>query len=72
LTEEERLVMECMIAEMPTKAIAAKLVLSTRTVERRMLAVLQKMQVNGVAELAAVIASLRLPQLPPAAPREPD
>jgi two-component system response regulator FixJ len=61
LTEEEQLVMECMIAELPTKAIAAKLVLSTRTVERRMLAVLQKMQVSGVAELAAVIASLQPP-----------
>jgi FixJ family two-component response regulator len=72
LTQEERLVMECMIAELPTKAIAAKLVLSTRTVERRMLAVLQKMQVNGVAELAAVIASLPPPHWPPIAPREPD
>ncbi len=68
LTDEERLVMECMIAELPTKAIAAKLVLSTRTVERRMLAVLQKMQVGGVAELAAVIASLPPPPCPPISP----
>jgi two-component system response regulator FixJ len=72
LTEDERLVMDFMIAELPTKAIAAKLVLSTRTVERRMLAVLQKMQVSGVAELAALIASLPSPHLPPVAPSKPD
>jgi FixJ family two-component response regulator len=67
LTAEERLVMDCMIAELPTKAIAAKLVLSTRTVERRMLAVLQKMHVSGIAELAALIASLP-PHFPQDAP----
>jgi two-component system response regulator FixJ len=71
LTAEERSVMECMIAELPTKAIAAKLVLSTRTVERRMLAVLQKMQVSGIAELAALIASLP-PHLPPDTPPQLD
>ena len=72
LTEDERLVMDYMIAELPTKAIAAKLVLSTRTVERRMLSVLQKMQVSGVAELAALIASLPSPPPPPVAPSSPD
>jgi two-component system response regulator FixJ len=68
LTDEERQVMDCMLAEMPTKAIATKLVLSTRTVERRMLSVQQKMQVSGVAELAALIATLQPPPLPPAPP----
>jgi len=67
LTEEEQQVMECMIAELPTKAIAAKLVVSTRTIERRMLSVLQKMQVSGVAELASLMASLP----PPTAPNAP-
>lgn len=64
LTDDERQVMDCMMAELPTKAIAAKLLVSTRTVERRMLAVLHKMQVGGVAELAALMASLP-PRLPP-------
>jgi len=72
LTEDERLVMEHMIAELPTKAIAAKLILSTRTVERRMLSVLQKMQVSGVAELAALIASLPSPPMAPVAALQPD
>jgi two-component system response regulator FixJ len=71
LTDEERQVMECMIAELPTKAIASKLILSTRTVERRMLSVLQKMQVSGVAELAALMASLQPPPLAPGAPQPP-
>jgi two-component system response regulator FixJ len=66
LTEEERQVMECMIAELPTKAMAAKLVVSTRTVERRMLSVLRKMQVSGVAELAALMATLPPPAVPDA------
>jgi two-component system response regulator FixJ len=65
LTDEEREVMACMLAEMPTKAIAAKLVMSTRTVERRMLSVQQKMEVSGVAELAALMASLQSLSLPP-------
>jgi two-component system response regulator FixJ len=70
LSDEERQVMNCMLAELPTKAIAAKLVVSTRTIERRMLSVLQKMQVSGVAELAALMASL-LPPVPPGAPPGP-
>jgi two-component system response regulator FixJ len=61
LSDEERQVMEFMLAELPTKAIAAKLVVSTRTVERRMSSVQQKMQVSGVAELAALMASLPPP-----------
>jgi two-component system response regulator FixJ len=64
LTDDERQIMECMIAELPTKAIAAKLILSTRTVERRMFSVLQKMQVSGIAELAALMASLQPPPFP--------
>jgi FixJ family two-component response regulator len=71
LTDEEREIMECMLAEMPTKTIAAKLVMSTRTVERRMLSVQQKMQVSGVAELAALMASLQSLPLPPLAGQSP-
>ena len=72
LTDDERQIMECMIAELPTKAIAAKLILSTRTVERRMFSVLQKMQVSGVAELATLMASLQPPPFPSFAPEAHD
>ncbi|MCA9247034.1 MAG: response regulator transcription factor [Planctomycetales bacterium] len=60
LTEDERDVMECMVAGLPNKTIANKLALSSRTVDRRRHAVLTKMQVSSVPELAALVARLDL------------
>jgi two-component system response regulator FixJ len=60
LTDEERSVSECVIAGLPNKAIAAKLGLSLRTVDRRRQAVLTKMSVHSVTELATLVAQLKV------------
>jgi len=64
LSEAEQLVMDRMLAQMPNKAIANELDMSPRTVDRRRSSVLQKMGVEGIAELAAILASLRAMELP--------
>lgn len=57
LTDEELQVMECMLADRPNKAIAHVLDLSMRTVDRRRRAVLDKMKVKSVPELALLIGT---------------
>jgi two-component system, LuxR family, response regulator FixJ len=65
LSDEERDVMEAMLAGKPNKAISAALTISLRTVDRRRQSVLEKMQAGSVAELASMMAVLA-PQNPPA------
>ena len=60
LTEEERGVMECMLADKPNKAIAAELSLSLRTVDRRRQTVLEKLAVESIPEMAILIGSAHL------------
>jgi two-component system response regulator FixJ len=59
LTEEEREVLEQLIAGLPNKSIAAKLVVSPRTVDRYRQSVLRKMQVGTIPELASLMAPLQ-------------
>lgn len=58
LTEDERRVMDFMVKGLPNKAIAMRLDLSMRTVDRRRNAVLTKMNVGSVSELVAVVTKL--------------
>ncbi len=64
LTEDERRVMECMLTGQPNKAVAHRLELSMRTVDRRRQAVLEKMGVRTAPELALLLGATRLSQLP--------
>ncbi len=59
LSEDEREVMECMVAGLSNKAIAFKLALSPRTLDRRRSSILQTMGVESVVELAAMLERLR-------------
>lgn len=59
LTDDERRVMDFMVAGLPNKAIAMRLDLSLRTVDRRRSSVLTKMGVGSVSELAAVVTRLK-------------
>lgn len=59
LTEDERAVLDCMIAGLPNKAIAMRLGLSMRTLDRRRQGVLTKMAVQSPTALAALVAQLR-------------
>jgi two-component system response regulator FixJ len=56
LSSEEDAVMQLMLAGKPNKCISSKLDLSMRTVDRRRQAVLTKMQVESVPELAILIS----------------
>jgi two-component system response regulator DctR len=56
--------MECMLTGQPNKAIAHRLGLSMRTVDRRRQAVLEKMGVRTAPELALLLGSTRLTQPP--------
>ncbi len=60
LSGEERQVMECMLADRPNKAIAQSLDLSMRTVDRRRRAVLDKMKVKSIPELALLLGTAGL------------
>ena len=60
LTDDERDVLEFMITGVPNKTIAARLTLSARTVDRRRNAVLTKMGVGSVSELAALVTQFNL------------
>lgn len=60
LSEGERAVMQAMLSDEPNKAIAHKLDLGMRTIDRRRRAVLEKMGVSSVIELSRVLASLPL------------
>ncbi len=59
LSEDEREVMECMVAGWSNKVIAHKLALSPRTLDRRRSSILQTMGVESVVELASMIERLR-------------
>ncbi len=59
LSEDEREVLECMVAGLSNKAIAFKLALSPRTLDRRRQTILQTMEVESVVELAALVERLR-------------
>jgi two-component system response regulator FixJ len=65
LSTEEQQVMEFMLADRPNKAIAHSLDLSMRTVDRRRRAVLDKMNVKSIPELALLMgtAGLNKPEL---------
>lgn len=60
LTAEERNVLAQLLAGQPNKAIAHTVSMSMRTVDRRRQAVLEKMGVHSVAELAVLLASTGL------------
>ena len=60
LSSEEQKVLDCMLADKPNKAIAHCLDLSMRTVDRRRRAVLDKMQVNSIPELALLMGTAGL------------
>lgn len=59
LTDEERAVLDCMLAGLTNKGTALKLALSMRTLNRRRLAVFTKMAVQSSTELATLMAELR-------------
>ena len=62
LTNEERQIMEAMLANKTNKAIAQQLEISMRTVDRRRNAILEMMVVKSVSELAASLSRV-LPEL---------
>lgn len=55
LSEEERAVLDLMVAGLPIKAISLRMKLSTRTVERRRKAILEKLQVRSLPELGILL-----------------
>jgi FixJ family two-component response regulator len=57
LSEDERRVMECMLTGQPNKAVAHRLELSMRTVDRRRQTVLEKMGVRTAPELALLLGT---------------
>ncbi|MCC6511943.1 MAG: response regulator transcription factor [Pirellulaceae bacterium] len=59
LSSDEREVLECMVGGLTNKAIAYKLALSPRTLDRRRSSILQTMGVASVVELAALLERLR-------------
>lgn len=60
LSDDERSVMEMMVAGETNKTIALRLQLSMRTVDRRRQRVLDKMQAANATQLAAVVAEYTL------------
>lgn len=64
LSLDERRVMDCMLTGQPNKAVAHRLELSMRTVDRRRQAVLEKMGVRTAPELALLLGSAGV-SLPP-------
>ncbi|QDU30404.1 Response regulator protein TmoT [Anatilimnocola aggregata] len=62
LTDEERSVMDRLLADKPNKSIAAELHLSLRTVDRRRQSVLEKLGVGSVPEMALMVGPLRTAQ----------
>jgi two-component system response regulator FixJ len=60
LTDDERRVMQCMLTGQPNKAIAHRLGLSMRTVDRRRQAVLEKMGVKTAPELGLMLGAMRM------------
>jgi two-component system response regulator TtrR len=64
LSDDERRVMECMLTGQPNKAIAHRLELSMRTVDRRRQAVLEKMGVRTAPELAMLLGRAQITPAP--------
>ena len=62
LTEDQREVLQCMVAGLTNKAIALRLSLSPRTLDRRRQSVLHTMGVESVVELAARLERMRARQ----------
>jgi FixJ family two-component response regulator len=60
LTEDEHRVMQCMLTGQPNKAIAHRLGLSMRTVDRRRQAALEKMDVRTAPELGLLLGTIGL------------
>lgn len=58
LSDEEQQVMQFMLAGEPNKAISSKLDMSMRTVDRRRQAILRKMQVQSLPELAMLVGKV--------------
>jgi FixJ family two-component response regulator len=65
LSDEERQVMQLMVAGKPNKAIARGLELGMRTIDRRRHSVLAKMGVHTVAELALLLGSIGVEESSP-------
>jgi two-component system, LuxR family, response regulator FixJ len=63
LSDEERAVMDRLLADKPNKAISAELHLSLRTVDRRRQSVLEKLGVASVPEMALMLGPLRSAEL---------
>lgn len=59
LSQDEREVLDCMVSGLSNKAIAFKLALSSRTLDRRRQSILHTMGVDSVVELAALLERLR-------------
>ena len=59
LSQDEREVLERMVSGLTNKAIAHKLALSSRTLDRRRQNILQTMGVESVVELAALLERMR-------------
>ena len=59
LTDEERTVMELVLADVPCKAIAKRLGIGMRTAQARRAAVFQKMSAESLPHLACMIQHLR-------------
>lgn len=55
LSDEERAVLDLMVAGLPIKAISLRLGLSTRTVERRRKSILEKMEAGSLPELGIML-----------------
>lgn len=62
LTPEEQLVMELVMAGVPSKTIAHRLNIGKRTVDRRRQSVLTKTAASSLGELAVMIAELKKPE----------
>jgi len=60
LTPDEHAVLDCVVAGLTNNAIALKLALSMRTLDRRRQQMLAKMGVQSPVELAALIAAFRI------------
>ncbi len=59
LTSEELRIMEIAVKGLPNKAISHELRISSRTIDRRRQAALQKTQVGSIAEFAVLLATAR-------------
>lgn len=58
LTDDEKSVLKFVVAGLPNKAIALRLDLSLRTVDRRRSAVMKKLNAESIAELALLLAKI--------------